>query len=118
MNAEQPIIENEGENNIEDVDISKLSFEQLQEARELGKKSLQRTERGFMMIDGKELYFEDMHGYVLMDPSSVDGLERYMATNDDSILNDSKNKGMDKEVVMQELERVLLSDKFKYRIIE
>ena len=37
MNPEQPT---KIENNVENVDISKLSFEQLKEAQELGKKSL------------------------------------------------------------------------------
>ena len=42
MGLEQPT---EIENSAENIDISKLSFEQLKEARELGEKSLQRTER-------------------------------------------------------------------------
>ena len=116
MGMEQPT-ENKAENNIENVDISKLSFKQLQEARELGEKSLKRTKRGFIMVDGKELYFKDMNGYSLMNYSSMDGLEHYMATHD-SILNDSRNKDMDEEVLIQELERVLVSEEFGYRIIE
>ena len=47
----------ESEEEKENIDLTKLSFEQLQKARELGEKSLKRTDRGFMMIDGKELFF-------------------------------------------------------------
>ena len=116
MNSVEQPTENKAENSAE-VDIRELSFEQLQKAREIGKKSLQRTERGFMMVSGKELYFEDMGGYSLMNYSSIDGLEHYMVTHNNSILNDSANKGMDIETVIQELERVL-SEEFRYRIMK
>ncbi len=116
MNSEQPT---KIENNIEDVDISKLNFEQLKEARELGEKSLQRTERGFMMVNGTELFLKETGGdaHTLMNESAVDKLPAYIANNDDSILNDSKNEGMDREVIIQELEKVL-TEEFGYIVIE
>ena len=123
MNLEQPTknnSESSTESRVEDLDISKLNFEQLQEARELGEKSFQRTEKGFMMVDGKELFFKEMGGdtYALMNAESVDGLPVYMVNNDSSILNVSRNEGMKKEVLTEELERVLVSEEFGYRIIE
>ena len=108
------------EDGVENIDISKLNFEQLREARELGEKSLQRTRGGFMTVGGKELFFKklggDTHG--LMNESYVDGLEAYIATHNDSVLNDFKNKGIKEEILIQELEEVLTSEEFGYIVIE
>ena len=72
------------------------------------------------MVDGIELFFKESGGdtHALMNERVVDRLEVYMATHNDSILNYSQNKGIDKEILIQELERVLTSEEFGYRIIE
>ena len=55
--------------------------------------------------------------HTLMNESAVDKLPAYIAINNDSILNDSKNEGMDREVIIQELEKVL-TEEFGYIVIE
>ena len=69
-------------------------------------------------MNGRELYFKDMNGYSLINSSDVDGLDSYMANHNDSILNYSENRDMDEEIIIQELEKVLTSKEFGYRIIK
>ena len=115
MSLENPIREN-NKSELEDIKISDLTFKQLQEARELGLKTLKKTEEGFMNIAGKEIRVDGAEGsYLLIGCNEKDfpGIERLLLEFENKELLDGS---LDKEKMLQKIEEILLS--LDYNIVE
>jgi hypothetical protein len=97
----------------EEVDVSKLGFEQLKEAGELAEKSFQRTDNGFMKAKGFDITIGEHRGVYKVSPGSDERFDTWALNHRDSIVYTGSP---DKEAKMDAVQEVL--KELGYRIVE